>query len=106
MIRGPVRACFKTTRELAIGVVSNGLVVSPLDVKSQRVPDALWAKVKELLPPAVPKRKGGRPPVDDRAALTGILFVCACYERRADIHQAFLTLASCILLSLALNGRF
>jgi IS5 family transposase len=28
------------------------------------------------------------------------------YERRADIHQAFLTLASCIILSRAVSGRF
>ena len=39
------------------------------------VPDALWARIQPLLPAAKPKPHGGRPPVDDRAALTGILFV-------------------------------
>ncbi len=39
------------------------------------VPDALWAAIAPLLPPARPKPQGGRPPVSDRAALTGILFV-------------------------------
>src|SRR3712207_463655 len=39
------------------------------------VPDALWAAIAPLLPPRPPRPKGGRPPVDDRAALTGILFV-------------------------------
>jgi len=39
------------------------------------VPDALWARIQPLLPPPKPKPQGGRPPVDDRAALTGILFV-------------------------------
>src|SRR3546814_4764285 len=39
------------------------------------VSDELWAIAAALLPPAHPKPKGGRPPVDDRAALTGILFV-------------------------------
>src|ERR1700710_327551 len=39
------------------------------------VPDDLWAVVEPLLPPARPRPKGGRPPVSDRAALTGILFV-------------------------------
>lgn len=39
------------------------------------VPDALWERIKRLLPPEPPKPKGGRPRVDDRAALTGILFV-------------------------------
>ena len=39
------------------------------------VPDALWAVVEPLLPPEPPKPKGGRPRLDNRAALTGILFV-------------------------------
>src|SRR5450432_2117555 len=39
------------------------------------LPDALWARVHPLLPPPRARPRGGRPPVDDRAALTGILFV-------------------------------
>ena len=39
------------------------------------VSDELWALVAPLLPPPRPRPKGGRPPVDDRKALTGILFV-------------------------------
>ena len=39
------------------------------------LPDDLWAAVAPLLPPPRPRPKGGRPPVPDRAALTGILFV-------------------------------
>lgn len=39
------------------------------------VSDALWGIVKPLIPPEPPKPKGGRPRLDDRAALTGILFV-------------------------------
>ena len=39
------------------------------------VPDALWAVIAPLLPPERPKPRGGRPPISDRAALTGILFV-------------------------------
>jgi transposase len=39
------------------------------------VPDDLWAAIAPLLPPARPRPKGGRPPVPDRAALTGIVFV-------------------------------
>jgi len=31
--------------------------------------------VEPLLPEKIPKPKGGRPRVDDRASLTGILFV-------------------------------
>jgi transposase len=39
------------------------------------VPDDLWAFIAPLLPPARPRPRGGRPPIPDRAALTGILFV-------------------------------
>ena len=41
----------------------------------QLVPDRLWALISPHIPPARPKPKGGRPPVDARKALTGILFV-------------------------------
>jgi transposase len=40
------------------------------------VNDELWEVIEPLLPPEVPKPKGGgRPRVDDRAALSGIIFV-------------------------------
>jgi transposase len=39
------------------------------------VTDELWEVIEPLLPEEPPKPKGGRPRIDDRAALTGILFV-------------------------------
>ena len=39
------------------------------------VSDELWQLIHPLLPPDVPKPKGGRPRVPDRAALEGILYV-------------------------------
>ena len=39
------------------------------------VTDELWEVIEPLLPEEPPKPKGGRPRVDDREALTGILFV-------------------------------
>ena len=39
------------------------------------VSDELWAVVGPLLPKRRPQPKGGRPWVEDRATLTGILFV-------------------------------
>ena len=38
------------------------------------VPDALWRAIESLLP-IPPPRSGGRPRVDDRAALAGIIYV-------------------------------
>jgi transposase len=39
------------------------------------VPDELWKELEPLLPKAPPKPKGGRPPVENRAALVGIVFI-------------------------------
>src|SRR5919206_55719 len=39
------------------------------------VPDELWNTIEPLLPEEPPKPKGGRPRVDDRSALAGIIFV-------------------------------
>ena len=39
------------------------------------VSDELWEVVEPLLPPEPDKSDGGRPRIDDRAALTGIIFV-------------------------------
>ena len=40
------------------------------------LPDELWHEIEPLLPPPPPSSpKGGRPPVDNRKALRGIVFV-------------------------------
>ena len=39
------------------------------------VTDELWEIIEPLLPPEAPKPQGGRPRVEDRAALSGIIFV-------------------------------
>ena len=39
------------------------------------LPDDLWDEIAPLLPPPRPRPKGGRRPIKNRAALTGILFV-------------------------------
>src|SRR5687768_13037370 len=39
------------------------------------VTDELWETIEPLLPPEPRKPKGGRPRIDDRAALSGIVFV-------------------------------
>ena len=39
------------------------------------LPDKLWELIQPLIPPHPPRPKGGRPPLDDRKVLTGIIFV-------------------------------
>lgn len=71
------------------------------------VDDSLWSLIEPLLPAEKPKRKGGRPRLSDRAALTGIVFVLktgipwemlpqemgcgsgmTCWRRLAEWHAA------------------
>jgi transposase len=44
-------------------------------MSKELVSDELWEIIEPLLPPEAPKPKGGRPRINDRAALTGIVFV-------------------------------
>ena len=39
------------------------------------LPQELWNQVRPLLPPHPPQPQGGRPPVDDRLCLRGLLFI-------------------------------
>lgn len=71
------------------------------------VSDELWHTIQPLLPERPPKPKGGRPPLSDRACLSGILFVLmtgipwemlpqemgcgagmTCWRRLRDWHEA------------------
>src|SRR5215218_4856894 len=45
------------------------------DMAKELVTDELWEIIEPLLPPEPPKPEGGRPRVENRAALTGIIFV-------------------------------
>jgi putative transposase len=40
-----------------------------------QLPDALWAQMGRVLPPPKAKQKDGRPRMDDRQAMTAILYV-------------------------------
>jgi transposase len=43
---------------------------------AELVSDELWKRIEPLLPPLPPRSpNGGRPPVEHRAALTGVVFV-------------------------------
>jgi transposase len=44
-------------------------------MSKELVSDELWEIIEPLLPEDPPKPNGGRPRIDDRAALTGIVFV-------------------------------
>ena len=53
----------------------------------QLVSDELWDICEPLIPPLVRSPKGGRPPVGNREALTGILFVLKTGIAWEDLPQ-------------------
>jgi transposase len=40
-----------------------------------QIPDALWLQIVRVLPPPKARKKDGRPRMDDRQAMTAILYV-------------------------------
>ena len=40
-----------------------------------QIPDRLWERIERLLPPPKPKKKSGRPRMDDRLAMNAIFYV-------------------------------
>src|SRR3954451_17848881 len=61
---------------MAIASLSPGHITREMTTMAKPLlSDELWAIVEPLLPERIPSPKGGRPPVGDREALTGILFV-------------------------------
>ncbi|QDT00670.1 IS5 family transposase [Adhaeretor mobilis] len=51
------------------------------------VPDELWERIEPLIPEQLPKPNGGRPPIEDRKVLTGILFVLKTGIAWEDLPQ-------------------
>src|SRR5215475_5156330 len=51
------------------------LAMEELIMAQPLLPDELWKIIEPILPEWTPSPKGGQPRLDDRKALTGILFV-------------------------------
>jgi transposase len=56
--------------------------------KTPEIDDALWRHIKPLLPVIKPSARGGRPRLDDRAVLNGILFVLRSCIPWEDLPQS------------------
>ncbi len=69
-------------------------------VSQRLVSDQLWELLEPLIPPPLPAKNGrtGRPRVDDRAALEGILFVAENGNAKEEApHRAGLRLRDHLL---------
>jgi putative transposase len=47
---------------------------SQMESKFADIPNELWDLIQPVLPPEQPRFKGGRPPIDNRRALAGIVY--------------------------------
>jgi transposase len=61
--------------------MEDGLMAKPL------VTDELWAVVEPILPPPRKYPKGGRPPIDNRSAFTGVVLVLKTGMAWEDLPQ-------------------
>jgi transposase len=61
---------------MAIALLSLGTASREITTMAKPLlPEELWKIIEPLLPERAPSPKGGQPPLPDRAALTGILFI-------------------------------
>lgn len=56
--------------------------------KKQEIDEVLWQHIKPLLPVVKPSVRGGRPRLDDRAVLNGIVFVLRSGMPWEDLPQS------------------
>ena len=57
--------------------------------------DDKWKLLKPLLPEPKPNRKGGRPPIDNRHVLEGILWVLRTGARWQDLPDRYPSASTC-----------
>jgi len=69
----------------------------PKNVDYFQVPKPLWKRIKKLFPPVPKKRRRGRPPVDNRAALNGIWYVLWTGCQWKAIHKDWFGVSSSVL---------
>lgn len=61
----------------------------PSVARERELNDRLWERVRPLLPPPIPRPKGGRPRADDRACFEGVVFVLRNGVRWRDLPDRF-----------------
>jgi transposase len=59
------------------------------------LPDAIWEKVSPFLPQPQRRKRGGRPPAENRAVLGGILWILRTGARWKDIPKEFASGSTC-----------
>lgn len=63
--------------------------------KEERLFEAMWVRVRKLLPTPVPKPKGGRPRVDDKECFRGIVYQLRNAIRWNDMPSEYPSGSTC-----------
>jgi len=66
-----------------------------MSVREPMLTDEQWEKIEPLIPPRPPRPKGGRPPVDDRPCLEGILWILKTGARWRDLPAQYPDPSTC-----------
>ncbi len=64
-------------------------------VREPMLTDEQWEKIEPFIPPRPPRPKGGRPPVDDRPCLEGILWILKTGARWRDLPAQYPDPSTC-----------
>lgn len=64
-------------------------------VRKPMLTDEQWEKIRPLIPPRLPRPKGGRPPAEDRACFEGILWVLKTGARWRDLPAEYPDPSTC-----------
>jgi transposase len=67
----------------------------PSQDREQELLDAMWERVRPLLPPKRPQPKGGRPFADDKACFAGIVYQLRNGIRWNDMPEPFPSGVTC-----------
>lgn len=66
---------------------SEGHTMAGMD-ESYRIPDTIWEQIEPLLPPELPRLRGGRPRMDNRKAMEAIFYVLRTGRKWEDIPRS------------------
>ena len=88
---------FAKTKSRRGDVLSDNTSTKPKNVDYFKVPDELWAVVKQHLPPSPEQTGPGRPRADDRAALNGIWYVLWTGCQWKAVHRKWFGVSSSVI---------
>jgi len=67
----------------------------PSEFREQQLLDALWERVRDVIPPHPPRPRGGRPPASDYDCLAGLVYLLRNGGRWNSLPRGFPSDTTC-----------